>query len=67
MFVDFFVDLEFCNHSILSVVVIENIQNRDGRGSYFFHGAGRGGERQGKKSNSAVREPILMKFWHQIL
>ena len=23
---------------------------RDGRGSYFFHGAGRGGERQGKKS-----------------
>ena len=20
-----------------------------------------------KKSNSAVREPILMKFWHQIL
>ena len=24
--------------------------SRDGRGSYFFHGAGRGGERQGKKS-----------------
>ena len=50
MFVDFFVDLEFCNHSILSVVVIENIQNRDGRGSYFFHGAGRGGEWQGQNS-----------------
>ena len=26
------------------------ILSRDGRGSYFFHGAGRGGERQGKKS-----------------
>ena len=25
-------------------------ESRDGRGSYFFHGAGRGGERQGKKS-----------------
>ena len=25
-------------------------RSRDGRGSYFFHGAGRGGERQGKKS-----------------
>ena len=27
-----------------------DLNTRDGRGSYFFHGAGRGGERQGKKS-----------------
>ena len=26
------------------------LYTRDGRGSYFFHGAGRGGERQGQKS-----------------
>ena len=33
---------------VVNLLVMMTI--RDGRGSYFFHGAGRGGERQGKKS-----------------
>ena len=38
-------DLDYIN-----VADSSDMYNRDGRGSYFFHGAGRGGERQGKKS-----------------
>ena len=34
----------------ISLRVLRISHTRDGRGSYFFHGAGRGGERQGKKS-----------------
>ena len=34
----------------MTLVFSNDIKSRDGRGSYFFHGAGRGGERQGKKS-----------------
>ena len=31
-------------------MAIRCVFTRDGRGSYFFHGAGRGGEGQGQKS-----------------
>ena len=45
------VDLLVCFKSVSHCGrVIALVVCRDGRGSYFFHGAGRGGERQGKKS-----------------
>ena len=40
----------YCTSHRGGILSNNHIFIRDGRGSYFFHGAGRGGERQGKKS-----------------
>ena len=55
--------LIYCTVSSFSVEVSPfpspSLSSRDGRGSYFFHGAGQGGERQGKKSSGRGGEPPL--------